>query len=142
MTKLIADNFMTQMKIKKIPVDIREQIYFEIIDEQVKQNHKDLMTEINEYVDDVKNAWWSAEAPTTLRFLEKQHLTEEIQENFDYFINAEGEDGYADMNYMTIWWFKNYLCNTKKFKGFYNEMGKEWWDCDEPDVDDPRNGYC
>ena len=47
MTKLIADNFMTQMKIKKIPVDIREQIYFEIIDEQVKKNNTDLINELN-----------------------------------------------------------------------------------------------
>jgi REP element-mobilizing transposase RayT len=144
MVKLIADNYITQMKLFKLPVDVREQILFEIIDEQVKQNHLDLMTEITEYVDDVKKCWYEAECGGYgARDWEKGSWEEEEQDLFDTLINASGEDGYADMNYLGIFWFKNYnVAFQKKFKGFYDEMGAKWWDdVDDEDEDDPRYGY-
>jgi len=142
-------NYIDVMKNRKIPEDLRYEIYSHYLGEQVEQNHRSLMIQINDYIQDVKehygsSAWCEPHpndfcapgGPTTNCWRGESETSEEAKQNvFDYWINnaevppvPEYDEDYG----CNIWWLRMainqvHYKNIKKFMGFYNELGPMWW---------------
>ena len=122
-------NYIDIIKSRNLPEDLRYEIYSHYISDQVKQNHDNLLNQINGYLDDVKRlykSWYNV-----WEYLpDSPNLT--VQDAFDEIVINGWEGAHSQ-----LWWITSSHGDVEKWKykfmGFYNELGKGWWEYPEDD---------